>query len=123
NLEAAGLAAVVKLKQVNVLELKPPAEEGVLIMNPPYGVRTGAQTELAEFYPRLGDRLKQYFAGWRAYIFTVDLRLPTLIRLSATRRTPLFNGALECRLFEFKMVQGGMRRAKSTANRSGGQPM
>ena len=114
---------MVKLKQVNVLELKPPAEEGVLIMNPPYGVRTGAQTELAEFYPCLGDRLKQYFAGWRAYIFTVDLRLPTLIRLSATRRTPLFNGALECRLFEFKMVQGGMRRAKSTANRSGGQPM
>ena len=121
NLEAAGLTGVVKVKQVNVLELKPPAEEGVLIMNPPYGVRTGAQTELAEFYPRLGDRLKHYFAGWRAYIFTADLRLPTLVRLSATRRTPLFNGALECRLFEFKMVQGGMRRSKATANRSDDQ--
>ena len=77
-------------------------------------MRAGDPVELSAFYPRLGDRLKRHFAGWRAYIFTADLRLPTLIRLAATRRTPLFNGALECRLFEFKMVRGGMRRSSLT---------
>ena len=114
NLEAAGLSEVVTLKQADVLEITPPADEGVLVTNPPYGVRAGDPVELSTFYPRLGDRLKRHFAGWRAYIFTADLRLPTLIRLSATRRTPLFNGALECRLFEFKMVRGGMRRSSPT---------
>jgi len=110
NLEAAGLADAVSLKQADVLDLKPPAEEGFLVTNPPYGVRLGEQEELAAFYPRLGDALKQHFPGWRAYIFTADLRLPKLIGLAVSRRTPLFNGALECRLFEFKMVRGGMRR-------------
>jgi putative N6-adenine-specific DNA methylase len=116
NLEAAGLADAVALKQADVLTLKPPAEEGILVTNPPYGVRIGDEEALAEFYPRLGDNLKQNFAGWRAYLFTADLRLPKLIGLAASRRTPLFNGALECRLFEFKLVQGSMRRLKGQAS-------
>lgn len=115
NLEAAGLADAVALKQADVLALKPPAEEGILVTNPPYGVRLGEEEALAEFYPRLGDNLKRNFAGWRAYIFTADLRAPKLVGLAASRRTPLFNGALECRLFEFKLVSGSMRK-KKTAN-------
>lgn len=110
NLNEAGLAEVVHLKQVSILDLKPPAETGLIVMNPPYGVRTGDEAELAELYPRLGDVLKQRFAGWRACIFTGDPRLPKLIRLTPSRRTPLFNGALECRLYEFRLVQGSMRR-------------
>ncbi len=110
NLKAAGVADVVTLQQFDVLDLTPPAAEGVLITNPPYGVRTGEQADLTKFYPRLGDVLKQRFAGWRVYLFTGDLRLPKLIRLSPSRRIPLFNGALECRLYEFKMVRGPMRQ-------------
>ena len=60
---------------------------------------------------RLGDWLKQHWSGWNAFFFTADLRLAKLIRLSASRRTPLFNGALECRLFAYKMVAGGNRKA------------
>ena len=56
------------------------------------------------------DALKQRFAGWRCYIFTADLRLPKLIRLEPARRTPLWNGALECRLYEFDIVAGSHRR-------------
>ncbi|TCV88084.1 THUMP domain-containing class I SAM-dependent RNA methyltransferase [Sulfurirhabdus autotrophica] len=112
NIEAAGLSEVISLNQANVVEISPPAEEGVLVTNPPYGVRLDELERLAEFYPRLGDALKQKFAGWNAYIFTADLRLPNLIRLTTSRRTPLFNGALECRLFEYKVVAGGMRREK-----------
>lgn len=112
NLEAAGLADAVSLKQANVLEISAPADEGVLVTNPPYGVRMGEQEELAAFYPQLGTLLKRKFAGWRACIFTGDLRLPKLIGLSPSKRTPLYNGPLECRLYEFRMVAGAMRREK-----------
>ena len=115
NLSAAGLLEAVQLKQCNVLEVPAPAPQGVLVANPPYGVRIGEQQDLAALYPELGHALKQRFAGWRAYFFTADLRLAKLIRLSATRRIPLFNGPLECRLFEYKMVAGGMRREKPAA--------
>ncbi len=116
NIAAAGFADSVSLKQANVLEIPAPATSGILLVNPPYGVRLGEQDELAAFYPRLGDALKQKFAGWRAYIFTADLRLPKLIGLAPSKRTPLYNGALECRLYEFKLISGAMRREKNRAD-------
>ena len=113
NLATAGFAAdAVSLKQANMLEISAPAAQGILVANPPYGVRIGEQDELAAFYPQMGDVLKKKFAGWRAYLFTADLRLPKLIGLSPSKRTPLYNGALECRLYEFKIVAGAMRREK-----------
>jgi putative N6-adenine-specific DNA methylase len=107
---AAGLERTVQLKQANLLELSPPAPAGVLVANPPYGVRLGEDAELAAFYPKLGDALKARFAGWRCYFLTADLRLAKLIGLRASKRTPLFNGPLECRLFEYRIVAGSMRR-------------
>ena len=112
NLASLNLEHQVVLKQADVLEMPPPATPGVLLTNPPYGVRLQDQHMLAQLYPQLGDALKKKYAGWTAYIFTADLRLPKLIGLSPSRRTPLYNGALECRLFEFRVVAGSMRRAK-----------
>ena len=59
---------------------RPPAS---IVTNPPYGVRLQDQRALAALYPRLGDALKKKYAGWTAYIFTADLRLPKLIGLAA----------------------------------------
>jgi len=109
NLAAAGLEGTVQLKQANILEISAPAHQGILVANPPYGERVGESEALAEFYPQLGDALKKKFSGWNCYIFSSDMRLPKLIRLNASKRTPLYNGALECRLFEYKMVEGSMR--------------
>ncbi|MGC2518947.1 MAG: THUMP domain-containing protein [Burkholderiales bacterium] len=113
NLEAAGLADCVELKQADVLESSAPAAAGVLVANPPYGVRLGEDEALAGFYPRLGDALKKYYAGWRCYLFSGDPRLPKLIRLQASKRTPLYNGPLECRLYEYRIIAGSMRRTKA----------
>ena len=112
NLRAAGLEEAVHLKQANALEISAPAGTGVLVTNPPYGERMGEQQELAEFYPRFGDALKQKFAGWNCYILSADMNLPKLIKLQVSKRTPLYNGALECRLFEYKIVAGSMRGPK-----------
>lgn len=110
NLAAAGLSDVVSIKQADVLEVSPPAPTGVLVTNPPYGVRQEDSAKLAAFYPKLGDALKSRFAGWRCHLFSADPLLPKLIHLRATKRTPLFNGALECRLYEYLMVAGEMRK-------------
>jgi putative N6-adenine-specific DNA methylase len=113
NLTGAGLANVVALTRADVLEICAPAKEGMIVTNPPYGVRLSEQQTLAEFYPKLGDVLKKRFSGWRAYLLSADMRLPKLIRLAVSKRIPLFNGALECRLFEYKIVEGKMKRRES----------
>jgi putative N6-adenine-specific DNA methylase len=110
NLENAGIRQAVDLKQCNVLEISAPAEHGILVANLPYGERMGEVAELAELYPKLGDALKKKFGGWTAYLFTADLAILKLMRLSPSRRTPLFNGAIECRLLEYKIVSGSNRK-------------
>jgi len=110
NLRDSGLEEAVTLKQVNLLELRAPAPTGLMVTNPPYGVRLGEKEKLAAFYPQLGDALKKRFPGWTAYILSGDPDLAKLIRLSASKRTVLYNGALECRLYEYRMVAGGNRK-------------
>lgn len=110
NLTEAGLNDAVQLAQTNITEVVPPADSGVLVANPPYGVRIGEDEELALLYPKMGEALKRKFAGWNTYFLTNDLRLPKLMRLTPSKRTPLFNGPLECRLFEIKMVAGSNRK-------------
>ncbi len=114
NLQAMRLAGV-QLQQVDVLEISPPATKGIVITNPPYGVRMGDSMTLEQWYPKFGDMLKQRFAGWTVYVLTADFRFPKLIRLAPSRKIPLFNGALESRLYEFHMVEGGNRKTARRA--------
>ena len=110
NLQEAGFGAIISVDRSDVLENQPLTDHGILIANPPYGERIGEQDELAAFYPQLGTALKRHWAGWNCFFFTADLRLPKLVGLKPSRKTPLFNGPLECRLFEIRMVAGSNRK-------------
>ena len=111
---------------------------GVMLLNPPYGERIevggvakGFVADLADFemaaaQPRFGARevpqaegsgeffnqlashWKKNYSGWTAWVLTPDLKLPGKMRLKETRRVPMWNGPIECRLFRFDMVAGKM---------------
>ena len=112
NLKVAGLEEVAKVMQSDFIKLEPPASEGVLVTNPPYGQRIGEDEDLKEVYPAWAKHMKAYFGGWDTYFLTADLEMPKDMRLKPSKKTPLFNGALECRLFEIKMVAGSNRKPK-----------
>jgi putative N6-adenine-specific DNA methylase len=115
NAAAAGVAEWLDVSEADVLARAAPMQAGLLITNPPYGVRLDDEASLAAFYPKLGDALKQRYAGWTACLFSGDSRLPKLIGLKPSKRTPLFNGAIECRLFRFEVVAGRPKRASQPA--------
>jgi putative N6-adenine-specific DNA methylase len=119
NLRQAGIPFEVPLKQIEAQEVKPPSDTpGILLTNPPYGERIGVRgdstienDEMATgFFSAFGTTLKQRFSGWKVFLFSADLGVPKLLRLKESRKTPFFNGALECRLFRFDMVAGYNRR-------------
>jgi putative N6-adenine-specific DNA methylase len=109
NLAHAGLDDLIGVRLADVLEIAPSFPEGILIANPPYGERLGEQTALAAFYPRLGDALKKHCSGWQCWFLSADAQFPRLIGLKPKRKIPLWNGALECRLFGFDIVTGSHR--------------
>ncbi|MFN0316522.1 MAG: class I SAM-dependent RNA methyltransferase [Burkholderiales bacterium] len=112
---AMGLENAVEIQTCDVLERKPPAAAGIMVTNPPYGVRLETAEALANFYPKLGTALKHNFPGWTAYVFTADLDLTKRMGLKPSRRIPLFNGSLECRLYEIKLVAGALRAVRREA--------
>ena len=112
NLKVAGLEDVAKVMQSDFVKLEPPASEGTLVTNPPYGQRIGEDEDLKEVYPAWAKHMKESFGGWNTYFLTADLEMPKDMRLKPSKKTPLYNGALECRLFEIKMVAGSNRKPK-----------
>ena len=104
----------------------PPELPGTLLLNPPYGARLTpagkAPRPSAEdrgtaddFFARLAAHWKRAFtshpAGWTAWVLSPDKNLPSVMRLKASRRVPLWNGPIECRLFRFELIAGSMRGA------------
>ena len=134
NAQRAGVADVVEFRGGDALQRMPPVEGGgVLLLNPPYGERidvggvagpgrAGAEPqgrfgarELAhtedggEFFSQLASHWKKNYAGWTAWVLTPDLKLPGKMRLKESRRVPMWNGPIECRLFRFDMVKGRLQ--------------
>jgi len=81
----------------------PPGEPGLLIANPPYGERLGADEDLAGLYTELGEVLRTHFVGWRAALFTGNPELGKRMGLRAEKVHSFHNGPLECRLLRFRV--------------------
>ncbi len=77
--------------------------------------REQAQTDEGggDFFPRLATHWKHNFSGWTAWMLTPDLKLPSQMRLKESRRVPMWNGPIECRLFRFDLVAGSARGPRS----------
>jgi putative N6-adenine-specific DNA methylase len=123
NAERAGVAGAIEFKTADALQRPPPAARGTLVLNPPYGERIGVrgtgtravreglggEEATAAFFANLAAHWKRHYAGWTAWILSPDPKLPTRLRLKESRRVPLWNGPIECRLMRFDLVAGSAR--------------
>ena len=134
NAQRAGVEAAIIFNGGDALER--PAPElpddlpGTLMLNPPYGERIAVAGKAAssprapsadpgnkdlpdDFFARLSAHWKRAYtrhpAGWTAHVLSPDMKLPGAMRLKESRRTPMWNGPIECRLFRFDLVAGAMR--------------
>jgi putative N6-adenine-specific DNA methylase len=115
NAARAGVERAVQFEVSDVRRRLAPAPSGIMVANPPYGVRMESRESLELFYPQLGAALKAQYAGWTAYLISPEMKLPGQLGLKASKRTVLYNGNIECRLFEFRMVAGSHRRTVEAA--------
>jgi putative N6-adenine-specific DNA methylase len=65
-----------------------------------------------EFFAQLATHWKRHYSGWTAWVLSPDMKLPTAMRLKESRRVPMWNGPIECRLFRFDMVSGSARNVE-----------
>ncbi len=103
NAQRAGVDGLVSFRRAGIGEWSPPEPPGVLLCNPPYGVRLGEEDSLKSLYKKLGDTLKNSFAGYSAYVLSGNPRLASCIGLKPSRRIVLYNGPIECRLLRYEL--------------------
>ncbi|MGQ4648897.1 THUMP domain-containing protein [Lyngbya aestuarii] len=103
NAQQCEVAEQVRFKQTELSQLEVPAEEGIIICNPPYGERLGNTQELGDLYKLLGDVLKQRFKGWTAFVLTGNKELAKRVGLKASRRFPVYNGSIPCTLLKYEL--------------------
>ncbi|UUX95861.1 class I SAM-dependent RNA methyltransferase [Aquabacterium sp. J223] len=145
NAERAGVARAIEFKTVDALQRPPPAPQGTLVLNPPYGERlapkgqgaapdarrgggggreafaaeadgpAASADEAAAFFGALATHWKRHYAGWTAWVLSPEPALPSWMRLKESRRVPLWNGPIECRLMRFELVAGRLGRERGDA--------
>lgn len=134
NAERAGVKAAIEFKTADALQRMPPADAGTILMNPPYGERIAPKGQgqgareareapvtrdgregfegggsAGEFFAALAGHWKRNYPGWTAWLLSPEMKLPGLMRLKESRRVPMWNGPIECRLFRFDLVAGTHR--------------
>ncbi|MCH7343535.1 THUMP domain-containing protein [Pelomonas sp. CA6] len=142
NAERAGVAHCIQFNGGDALERPAPALPdglpGTLMLNPPYGERIEVRGKAAsgrgpaerhpaefdqrsaedDFFPRLAAHWKRAYtqnpAGWTAWLLCPEMKLPGKMRLKESRRIPMWNGPIECRLFRFDLVAGSARKPAAT---------
>jgi len=133
NAERAGVRHAIDFKTGDALQRPVPRERGTLMLNPPYGERiapkgrgqAGASdrsaregfeggAESADFFAQLASHWKKHYTGWTAWVLSPDAKLPSQMRLKESRRVPLWNGPIECRLFRFDLIAGSLRRTAAS---------
>lgn len=109
NILAAQLSGKIEIERKAFEKMDPPPPPGVLIMNPPYDERL-AVDDVKAFYQSIGDRLKQAYAGYEAWIISSNVGALKSVGLRASRRLTLFNGPLECKFMKFELYEGSRKR-------------
>ncbi len=103
NAKMAGVEGMIEFYLCPFADTPIPEQAGVIVVNPPYGERTGDVDELGNLYKEIGDFFKQRGKGHTGFIFTGNLQLAKRIGLRTSRRIPFYNGSIECRLLEYPL--------------------
>jgi 23S rRNA (guanine2445-N2)-methyltransferase / 23S rRNA (guanine2069-N7)-methyltransferase len=111
NASQAGVADWLHVEKRALSELlRPKGETGLVVANPPYGERIGAESGLPALYSELGGVLRDRFQGWQAAILTGNPPLARNLGVYAKRTHRVFNGTIECRLLRFDLNEASAQR-------------
>ncbi|MBQ8501807.1 MAG: RNA methyltransferase [Bacteroides sp.] len=105
NVKAAGVKNEVVLKLQAFQQFEQPEEKSIIITNPPYGERISSD-DLLGLYKMIGERFKHAFCGNEAWVLSYRDECFDQIGLKATKKVPLYNGALECQFRQYEIFDG-----------------
>lgn len=107
NIERAGFQDYIHVekRQLSDFECFEGLNEGLLIVNPPYGERLGEIESLGPLYKQLGQVFEQFLMGWKAAVLTGHEQLGRQIGWRSHKQYKLLNGPIESLLLLFELKE------------------
>jgi putative N6-adenine-specific DNA methylase len=102
NISNVGMNDFIKTQVAPFGDFIPNCDNGYLICNPPYGVRTQNEN-IIELYTNIGNIFRNNFKNWLCYVISSDEEALRAINLFPNKRKTLYNGALECKLYGYEI--------------------
>ncbi len=112
NARNASVDDIAKFRKLDFLKSEARSNQGVVVINPPYGERQDVQKDLIALYGDIGTRLKHHYPGHDAWIISANPEALKNVALRPTRKIKLFNGPLECKLHKYELYQGSRKGSK-----------
>ena len=109
NAKTAGVDHLIEFYRCDFRETPIPQENGVVMINPEYGERLGADKDLEAIYKAIGDFFKQKCKGYRGLVFTGNLELAKHIGLRTKRRIEFLNAKIDSRLLTYELYEGSRK--------------
>jgi len=106
NARTAGVEHLIEFDVCDFADTEVPEGQGIVVINPEYGLRLGELESLEKDYKRIGDFFKKKCAGYTAYLLTGNKQLAAKVGLKASRRMIFYNGNIECRLLKYELYKG-----------------
>ena len=93
NAERAAVRQRLELSKQDIQTLQPEVEEqGLIVCNPPYGIRIESEGEA--FYTMLGQLLRKNFHGWRVVVICPSWKHERALAMPVRRRLKVRHGGL-----------------------------
>ena len=118
NISAARLDPYIRVKRAAFHQFLPPEGPGILISNPPYDLRLETQ-DINQFYREIGDKLKQDFAGYEAWLISGNMDAIKSVGLRPSRKLHLMNGQIPCKFHKYELYSGSKRVNKEENEAAG----
>ncbi len=109
NLKEAGFDNIVTVRKNDFLKYKPESDKGILILNPPYGIRINSEEDVVPLYKEIGNKIKFDYTGFTAWVLSGNLPAMKFIGLKPQKKIILMNGAIECRYAKYEVFSGKLK--------------
>lgn len=100
HIAQAGLSGRITLEKMDLRDVTPRGESGVILCNPPYGERLGDKRAAAAVERQLG-LLQERSSGWSLCAISGDLAFERNFGRRADKKRRFYNGRLECEFMTF----------------------
>lgn len=101
NAAKAGVAGDIEFTHKDVRDLWIDRQYGILIANPPYGIRMAEFKDVNQIYIALNKMFRKK-TGWSVYILTADEMFPRYFKRSRPNRVrKLYNGRIKVNYYQY----------------------